>query len=255
MNMEKLRRAWDEDRTVLTIFLTIPSSETAELVAHAGWEVVTIDMQHSMADFRQTLEMLYAMSSTSAVPFVRLPWNDPAIAMKMIDAGVMGLICPMIDTAADVEKFVGACRFPPRGYRSFGPIRARHYASGDYRSFSDEQVQTFAMIETAAAAANLEEISAVPGLNGLFVGPWDLSLGLGLEPVADFTNGKLLAVLRDVVRVCKQNGLVPGVMASNMETAVMLSGMGFRFVSYTHETGLLEEILRLRLAELRRLIK
>ncbi len=254
MNMQKMMRALENDESVLNVFLTIPSPWTAELIAHAGWDALTIDMQHGLMDFNTALGMLHAMSSTDVVPFVRLPWNEPSVIMKVLDAGAMGVICPMINTAADVEAFVGACRYPPRGYRSFGPIRSRLYAEGDYRAYADRHVLTFAMIETAESVDNLDAIAAVPGLNGIYIGPHDLSVSMGLDRIADFKHSELHGVIERVAVLCRRHGLIAGIFASSTDEAAMVAGLGYRFVTYQHDSGLLEEIARSRLDELKRKI-
>jgi 4-hydroxy-2-oxoheptanedioate aldolase len=251
MNTETLRRQWKNGKTTFNAFLNIPSPWTAELMAHAGWETLTIDMQHGLADFNITLSMLQAMAATDVVPLIRLPWNEPSVIMKVLDAGAMGLICPMISTAEDVERFVAACRYPPRGIRSFGPIRARLYAEGeDYARFADENILTFAMIETAAAVDNLADIAAVPELDGLFIGPWDLSVSLGLKKVADFDNPELLRILEAVLKKCEDNGLTPGIYTVREQDAKRMVDMGFRLVTCGDDMGLFEAAVRGRVAKL-----
>ena len=134
---------------MLNGWLHIPSTFGAEVMAHAGYDSLTIDLQHGASDFAGALGMMQAISTTEAVPFVRVPWNDPGLIMRLMDAGAYGVICPMINTGEEAEKFVGACRYPPEGYRSFGPFRATLYAGADYPANANETVVTMAMIETA----------------------------------------------------------------------------------------------------------
>lgn len=252
MNTASLRRQWESGQPTYNAFLTIPSPWTAEMMAHAGWPTLTIDMQHGLMDFNITLAMLQAMAPTGAVPFVRLPWNEPSVIMKVLDAGVQGVICPMINTAEDVERFVEACRYPPRGIRSFGPIRARLYAETEnYRPYADDHILTFAMIETANAVHNLSEIAAVPELDGLYIGPYDLSVSMGLETVADFENPGLLHVLESVLRVCEENDLTPGIFTSREKDAKRVAAMGFRLVSCGDDTGMFEGAARRRMEALK----
>jgi len=249
-----MRQALDRDEPVLNVLLTIPSPWTAELIAHTGWAALTIDMQHGLMDFKTTLGMLHAMSSTETTPFVRLPWNEPSAIMKVLDAGAMGVICPMINTAADVEAFVGACRYPPRGYRSFGPIRARLYAEGPYREYADRNILTFAMIETAESVDHLEAIAAVPGLNGIYIGPYDLSVSMGLDRIADFKQPDLHVVIERVAQLCRQHELLAGIFTSTAEEAALVAGMGYRFITCQSDSGLLEEAVSRRLEAVRQAI-
>ena len=171
MRPNKLKQLWHQNETAINAWLTIPSAWTAEIMAHAGFDAITIDMQHGLSDFQTTLSMLQAISTTESVPLARVPWNEPAMIMRLLDAGVYGLICPMVNTRADAEAFVGACRYPPLGFRSYGPIRANLYAGDDYFAHANETVLTFAMVETAEALENLEEIVKTPGLDGMLE-PW-----------------------------------------------------------------------------------
>lgn len=250
--MKKLMQALEGDAPILNVFLTIPSPWTAELIARTGWDALTIDMQHGLMDYDTTLAMLQALSGTGAAPFVRLPWNEPAIIMKVLDAGAVGVICPMIDTADDVEAFVGACRYPPRGYRSFGPTRARLYVEGDYRAFADRHLLTFAMIETAESVDHLEAIAAVPGLNGIYIGPHDLSVSLGLDRIADFSHPDLWRIIERVASLCRQQNLLAGIFTSTPKEAAEVAALGYRFITCQHDSGLLEMTARRRLAEVRR---
>lgn len=242
-----LRQLWKEDKTALNLFLTIPSAWTAELMANIGYDALTIDMQHGLADFQMTLSMLQAISTTPTVPLIRLPWNEPSVIMKVLDAGAMGLICPMIETAEDTAGFVRACRYPPQGIRSYGPIRARLYAGDDYYAEANRNILAFAMIETAASVENLAEIAATPGLDGLFVGPFDLSVSLGLPKIADFSDPELLNILRQVQQISKEKRLVPGIFTASVEDAALVAEMGFRLVSNRSDTDMLEEIAREKL--------
>lgn len=244
MTTSPLRQRWHNGHPTLNALLTIPSPWTAELMAHAGYDVLTLDMQHGLIDYATALGMLQAMAPTEVVPMARLRWNAPSHIMQMLDAGAWGLICPMIDTAEDVRRFVGACRYPPRGYRSFGPQRARLYSEGDYFQTANDEVLAFAMVETAAAVDNLEDLAAVPELDGLFIGPYDLSVSLGLERLVDVHDPALRRVLDRVLALCARHDLVPAIYTGSVEDAVFLAGLGFRLVTVGQDTGLLEAAAR-----------
>ena len=128
MRPNNLKTIWQRDEMAINAWLTIPSSWSAEIMSHAGFDAITLDMQHGLIDFQTALSMLQAISTTDCVPLARAPWNEPITIMRLLDAGVYGLVCPMVNTRADAEAFVGACRYPPLGFRSFGPIRANVYA-------------------------------------------------------------------------------------------------------------------------------
>lgn len=231
MQENKLKQLWRDGKTALNGWLTIPSAWTAEVAAHAGFDAITLDLQHGLADYQTAVSMLQAASSTDVVPLARVAWNDPAIIMRILDAGALGIICPLINTRAECEAFVGACRYPPAGYRSFGPIRPSLRWGGDYFRRANETVLTLAMIETAQAMENLTDLAATPGLDGFYVGPWDLSIALGLTWPPDFQNADLLAALDRILDAAAKQGLVAGAHASTPETAGLLSELGFRLVS------------------------
>ncbi|MCB0551355.1 MAG: 2,4-dihydroxyhept-2-ene-1,7-dioic acid aldolase [Lewinellaceae bacterium] len=248
----RLRNQWAQGLPTYNFFLTIPNAWTAELMARSGFESITLDMQHGLIDFQTALHQLQAIGTTDAVPLVRLPWNEPSIIMKMLDAGAAGLICPMIDTAEEAAAFVRACHYPPAGIRSYGPIRAARLAEGDYFQTAHSTLLTFAMIETASAADNLEAIAAVPGLSGLFVGPYDLSVSLGIKGIADIHDPALRAVLERVLKACQKHQLISGIHSGNTEHLAELSGMGFQLLSTGDDTGLLEKGAKDLLGALRR---
>src|SRR5690625_5009825 len=182
MRKNHLKRLWAENKAAVNGWCAIPSSFSAEVMAHQGWDSLTIDLQHGMIDYQAAIPMLQAISTTSTVPMVRVPWLEPGILMKVLDAGAYGVICPMISTREDAERLVAACRYPPQGGRSSGPIRATLYGGADYPAHANGTVVVFAMIETRQALDNLDEIVAVEGLDAVYIGPSDLASALGYKP-------------------------------------------------------------------------
>lgn len=252
---QRLRQKWALNQPALNFFLTIPNAWTAELAAHSGFDALTLDLQHGLISADTALPMLQAISTTSAVPLVRLPWNEPSVIMKMLDAGAAGLICPMIDTAEEAARFARACRYPPEGIRSFGPIRARLLEEGDYFQVANRKVLAFAMIETASSLNMLEAIAATPGLDGLFVGPFDLSVSLGLKRIADIHDPTLNNALKSVLAACRRHQLAPAVYTGSIAHAAELAAMGYRLISIGDDTAILAEGARNKLAELQKSIK
>lgn len=222
-------------------FLTIPSPWTAELMARSGFDSVTIDMQHGLMDFQVAFAMLQAISGTQAKAFVRLPWNDPAVIMHVLDAGASAVICPGLNTRQEVEAFVGACRYPPIGYRSYGPIRASLVHGPDYVKTANEEVLALPMIETAQAAENLESFLDVPGVSGLFIGPYDLSVSMGLSRLGDIHDPGMQQVIRRVLHSCKKAKKLAVIFSANLQYAKELAAMGFDIVCYTSDSALLQE--------------
>ncbi len=242
MTSPSLLTHWQQGKTTLNGWLTIPSSWTAEVMALAGLDSLTIDAQHGLAtDLATILPMLQAISTTDTVPLVRVAWNDPAEHMRMLDAGAQGIICPMLNTRAETEAFVQACRYPPLGYRSFGPLRAALRTGADYYRTANAETITLAMIETAAGYQNLEDIAQTPHLTGLYVGTWDLSLSLGLKKTADFDDPILRKILQNILNVAAKNKLVAGVHCDTPENGIKMRQMGFQMVTPLTDTFLLQK--------------
>ncbi|GAB2795351.1 aldolase/citrate lyase family protein [Rhabdobacter roseus] len=236
----RLRQLWQTNQTVVNGWLTIPSAWTAELMAQAGFDALTIDAQHGLAtDLTTILPMLQAMAASPVVPLVRVPWNDPATHMRMLDAGVAGIICPMINNRAEAEAFVQACRYPPQGYRSYGPLRAGLLGGSTYFELANQEVLTLAMIETAEGLKNIEEIAQTPTLDGFYVGPWDLSLSAGLGTMGDFRNPALLRALDRVLEVAARYGLYTGIHCNAPDVAIQMAERGFQLVTSATDTHLL----------------
>ena len=231
MRANKIREIWAAGDAVVNGWLAIPSVISAETMAHQGWDSLCVDTQHGIVDYQAAVGMFAAISTTEAVPIVRVNWLDPGIIMKMLDAGAYGIICPMINTAEDAAKLVGACRYPPLGYRSFGPIRALLYAGSDYPVHANDTVIAFAMIETVDALDNLDEILSVDGLDAIYVGPADLSLALGCTPKLDQTEKPVVEAIDLIVRKAREHGVVPGLHNSTPEYALKMIDKGFQFVT------------------------
>jgi 4-hydroxy-2-oxoheptanedioate aldolase len=235
----RIKRIWQEGGSVLNGWLHIPSPYAAELMAHAGYDSLTVDLQHGAPDLKDTLAMMQAISTTETVPLARVPWNDPGLIMRLLDAGSYGVICPMVNTREDAERFVGACRYPPHGYRSFGPYRATLYAGADYAEHADEEILTMAMIETREAVENVDDIMSVPGLDAVFIGPADLGQSLGEGPGMDRTEPAVVEAIDAVLEAAVRNDLVAGIFTGSVEYASRMLDKGFRFVTVLSDGRLL----------------
>jgi 4-hydroxy-2-oxoheptanedioate aldolase len=227
----KVRELWQAGKPVINGWCGIPSGFAAEVMAHAGWDSVVVDMQHGVVDYQAMVSMLQGISTTEAMPIVRVPWNDPAHVMKALDAGAYGVICPMINSRAECEKFVGACRYAPQGYRSSGPIRAVLYGGSDYPAKANDIVLAFAMIETQEALDNLDEILSVKGLDAIYVGPSDLSLSLGHPAGLDKPDEWMMTALKKIIDGCRRHKIHAGIHTGVPAYAKRMIEMGFAFVT------------------------
>ena len=239
MRENRLRTIWREGGVVVNGWLHVPSSFSAEVMARAGWDSLTIDMQHGPVDYGSLVPMLQAISTTDTVPVVRVPWRDPGLIMQVLDAGCYAVICPMIGTREEAEAFVGACRYPPAGYRSYGPYRATLYGGEDYAHHADQTVVTMAMIETREALDNLGEILGVAGLDAVFVGPSDLGQSLGFGPGVDREEPAVIEAIDGVLAAARERGLPAGIFTGSPEYASRMVEKGFRFVSVSSDARLM----------------
>ena len=204
MRENKLKKIFKEGKVVVNGWLQIPSSFSAEVMANQGWDSLTIDMQHGAIDYPNALQMLQAISTTDVVPMARVNWNEPGQIMKILDAGSYGVICPMVSNRQQAEKFVQACMYPPKGYRSFGPLRGLIYGGSDYGKHANNEILKLAMIETKEALDNLDNIMSTPGVDGIYIGPADLSLAVGEEPGFDKKeNDPVFAVIMKILEHAK----------------------------------------------------
>ncbi len=220
--------------------MTLPVPLLAERMGRAGLDTVTLDLQHGYIENGDLLGMVQAITAGGVPALARLAWNRPELIMNALDYGVEGLICPMIETADDVAAFVRAAKYPPAGNRSFGPFRAGMLHEGDYFADANDATVCFAMVETAAAVDNLTAIAAVPGLDGLYIGPWDLSVSLGLEQKGNLADSKLKEVMDRVLALGQEHGLFTGIFTVRPEDARVMRERGFDLVTWGTEALMFE---------------
>jgi 4-hydroxy-2-oxoheptanedioate aldolase len=232
----KLKSIWARGEAVVNGWLSIPSAFSAEVMAHQGFDSLTVDMQHGVIDYQVAVTMLQGISTTGAMPMARVPWNDPARLMKILDAGAYGVICPMVNTRDEAEALVRACKYPPRGYRSWGPVRASIYAGADYGDHANDDIVVMPMIETAEAMKNLDAILSVPGVDGVYVGPSDLSLALGLKPRLDQTDAPVVEAQQKIAEACKRHGVIAGIHNSTAAYALKMIAQGYQFVTLASDS-------------------
>lgn len=231
MRSNRLREIWAAGGAVVNGWLAIPSVFSAETMAQQGFDSLVLDMQHGVIDYADAVAMLTAISTTATVPIVRVPWLEPGILMKMLDAGAYAVICPMVNNREDAAALVSATSYPPMGSRSFGPIRALLYGGADYGSHANDTIVRFAMIETREALANLDEIMSTPGLDGVYIGPADLSLALGCTPRFDQDEAPVVEAIDRILARAQAHGLVAGIHNATPAYALRMVEKGFRFVT------------------------
>lgn len=229
MRINTVKEKWARGEVTHGAWLSIPSSFSAEIMAHQGFDWVCIDMQHGVIDYQMALTMLQAIGSTETIPIVRVPWNEFGIIGKVLDAGAMGVIIPMVNSVEEAKQAVAACRYFPQGSRSFGPTRATYYAGTDYFSGANQQIACIPMIETKQAVERLDDILSVPGIDAVYVGPADLSITFGLPP--GMNNGGAFEEARvHIARKCAEHGVTAGIHA-NAGLAEKHAAAGYRMIT------------------------
>lgn len=250
-----LRQSWLSTTPTTNAWLALPSPFIAELTSRAGFDSLCFDMQHGLIDYAACIAMLQAASASNTPTLVRVPWNEPSTIMRVLDGGATGVIVPMINTADDARAVVQACRYPPLGQRSYGPVRAAITHGPDYFAHANDAVPAFAMIETRQGLDDLEAILAVEGLDGVYIGPADLSLALGMQPLIDNPNPDHQEVVRRIITAAHAHGRFVGLHCASATFAAQAAGWGVNFATIATDTTLLRAALHDRVAEFRALLE
>jgi 4-hydroxy-2-oxoheptanedioate aldolase len=236
----KIKNAWASGKAVVNGWLAIPSGFSAEVMAQCGFDAVTVDLQHGVQDYQSMVQCFQAMQAHPILPMVRVPWNEPGIVGKVLDAGAYGVICPMINSVAEAAAFVSYCKYPPHGARSNGPIRAAMYGEATgYQKTANDEIIIMAMIETKQAVESLDAILDVAGLTGVYIGPSDLGFSYGLVPILDREEPEILAIYEKVLAACKKRGLYAGIHCGSAAYAARAIKMGFNLVTISNDSGIM----------------
>lgn len=225
-----IKQRWQRGEVALGAWLMIPSPLTAEILSKGGFDWVLVDMQHGCMDYETAVNMIRAIDLSGAVPMVRVPWNEPGIIGRMLDAGAMAIVAPMIEGVEDAKRLVQACRYPPAGRRSLGPIRVGARDGAGYVMTANDRVAVIPMIETASALEAVEDIAAVEGVDALFVGPFDLSFALGLPPGDNDGKPAFDAAIARINAAARARGIATAVL-STAALAPLRAGQGFQMIS------------------------
>lgn len=226
-----LRTMLRRDRAVVGTWCSIPSMSCAELLAAVGFDWLCIDLQHgSLGDEMMPLVVqLCERLGTSAV--VRVGWNSPFLIGRALDAGASGVMVPLVETAADAERAAQACRYPPRGSRSWGPLS--RIGGGVPPAADDRDLMCLVMAETAAAVKNIEAIASTPDVDGVFIGPADLSLSLTGQ-----RGGDIRESVDRVSDACRRAGIYAGIACPTLADLTRSQVAGCRLVTIESDIGL-----------------
>ncbi len=252
-----LKTLWSDGKPALNGWLSIPSAFSAEIMAAQGYDSVTVDIQHGIIDYADAVTMFQAVRASGVTPLARVPWLDPGAVMKVLDAGAYGVICPMINTREQADRLVSYMRYPPGGMRSFGPTRAMFSAGAGYASEANDEILCIAMIETAEAMENLEEIVSTPGLDGIYIGPADLTLGVTngrLAPGLDREEPEMVSAIRKILSAAKDAGIRACLHCGTPEYAARAIAWGFDLATISNDVRLLAGAAASTVARFRELI-
>jgi len=230
---------WKAGKRANNCWLSVPSAFSAEILAHQGWDSLTIDMQHAPIDEATACAMLVAISTTDAVPIVRVASNEPGAILRVLDWGAYGVMCPTIESVEACQRFVSAARYAPLGCRSISPGRASLYAGPDYVAKANETVLVIAQIETKLGLENVDAIARTPGLDMLFVGPTDLGHSLGREGKPDQTDPVVVAAIDKILEAAHAAGIHAGIWCASADYGLQMMQKGFDLTTVAYDRGLL----------------
>ena len=250
MRINRVKQLWREGKPAIGGFLSIPHCFPAEVMAHTGLDWLCIDMQHGCIDYSDAVPMLTAISTTAVTPLVRVPWNEPSMIMKVLDAGAYGVIVPMVSNRAEAERAVAACRYPPAGIRSNGPNRAMLYGGADYQKHADSEMLCIAMIETAEGIGKMDEIISTPGLDAVYVGPTDLALSLGLPPVMDNDDPKHVATVNKILETCRKHKVAAAMHTMSAKYTQRYIDQGFNMVMLVNDRAAMMNYVKAEVGKL-----
>ena len=230
-------------------WLSIGNAYTAEMMSSLGFDYLCVDLQHGMLSYDDLKYMLPAISNYDSVPLVRVPWNDPYEIMKALDAGAYAVIVPMENNREEALQAVDACRYPPDGHRSFGPIRAAMYGGRGYTTEANGQIACAVMIETENGIENVEEIVTTPGLDGVYIGPSDLAFALGLSPTRGSADEKHKETVAKILAACQKHGVAAGIHTGSLAQTTAYLEQGFNLVTLGTDSAFLAQTAATELAQ------
>ena len=239
--MNAIRRAWDEGRAALGMWAAIPGFFGAEILAGSGVDYVCVDGQHGVVGFDASVPMFAAIRGAGAAPITRVTSNDLGLINKSLDAGAVGVIVPLVNTPEEAARAVAACRYPPGGVRSYGPMRAANLLGSNAPEDLQREALCFVMVETREAVENVERIAATPGLDGIYIGPADLAFSLGLTPSLEITEAVHVEAVQRIKAACDTTGIKVGIHSSGGEWAKRHVDAGFDLVTVATDSGMLRD--------------
>lgn len=239
MKKNKVKELWREGRAAIGAWLSLGSPIVAEIIANIGFDWVVIDTEHASVDIETTQSIIQAMFGTDTVPIVRVPWNDPALIKRALDAGAYGLVIPMVNTKEEASKAVQASRYPPLGIRSYGGPRVRLYGGDDYFAHANEEIALIVQIEHIEAVKNIDKILSVEGVDAFFIGPNDLAASMEIKLGLDNPDPRYIEAVNKVLASGKKHNVPGGILVSSPEAANQRIEQGFQFIGLSSDESFL----------------
>src|SRR5512133_1379430 len=229
MRPNRVKELWRAGKPAITGWCSTADPYIAEVMVRGGFDAMILDMQHGMGigPDRAASWLQVVGQNPDVTPLVRVPWNEPAFIQWVLDAGAMGVIIPMVNSLEDAKKAIGACRYPPIGYRSNGPNRARYVNGSDYFERANDEVICLVMMETVEGIDSIDEIANLPGVDGYYIGPTDLAISMGVKPAFDVKDPRHVAAVQKVVDTAKAHGQTAGIHVGTVEEGIRRWKQGF----------------------------
>ena len=241
MKKNRVKELWREGKAAVGTWLALGSPIVAEIIANIGFDWVVIDTEHAPIDIGTTQSIIQAMFATETVPIVRVPWNDPALIKRALDAGAYGLVIPMVCSREDAIRAVQASKYPPIGIRSYGGPRARLYGGLDYFEHANEEIPVIVQIEHIDAVNHIDEILSVVGIDAFFIGPNDLAASMRVKLGLDNPDPRHVEAVNKVLAAGKRHNIPGGILVSSPEAANQRITQGFQFIGLSSDEGFLRD--------------
>lgn len=231
---EKLRAG----KPAIGTWLSLASAISAESMAQVGWDWLVVDMQHSLTGHETMVQCFEAITGRGPIPMARVSWNDPVSIMRVLDAGAMGIVVPMVNSTEEAKFVVGATKYAPAGFRSFGGSRLAAYVD-DYFTWANREILVVVMIETNEAVQAAEEILAVPGVDACFIGPNDLGASMGIHPSKIAQHPEHEEAIMKVLAAGKKVGTPAGIHCFSAQDVRRRAEQGFQYIAFNGDSRFL----------------
>ena len=227
-------------------WISLVSSISAEYMAHVGFDWLVVDTEHSAVGFETTLHCFQAICTTDTIPMARVAWNDPILIKRLLDAGAMGLVVPMVNSAEEADRAVKAMKYPPEGIRSLGGGRATLYGS-DYFEKANQETAVIVQIEHIEAVKRAREILSVKGVDSCFIGPTDLAASMGVK-IGHPSHEEAIV---EVLKAAKASRTPAGIHTTNVESANKRIEQGFQFIALASDAAFLRSAAQSAFSQLK----